>query len=59
VSTAKHYRPGQVRHQHRQLQHADWPKKYGTHSVDVDGELARLDADGYRPLRAAATAQAR
>lgn len=24
---------------------------YGTHSVDVDGELAQLDADGYRPLR--------
>ena len=24
---------------------------YGTHSVDVDGELAKLDADGYRPLR--------
>jgi hypothetical protein len=24
---------------------------YGTHSVDIDGELARLDADGYRPLR--------
>jgi hypothetical protein len=23
---------------------------YGTHSVDVDGELAKLDADGYRPL---------
>jgi hypothetical protein len=32
---------------------------YGSYSVDVDGELARLDADGYRPLRAAATAQAR
>ena len=26
---------------------------YGTHSVDVDGELAKLDSDGYRPLRAA------
>jgi hypothetical protein len=25
---------------------------YGTHSVDIDGELAKLDADGYRPLRA-------
>jgi len=25
---------------------------YGTHAVDVDGELAQLDADGYRPLRA-------
>jgi TnpA family transposase len=25
---------------------------YGTHTVDVDGELAKLDADGYRPLRA-------
>jgi TnpA family transposase len=27
---------------------------YGTHSVDIDGELAKLDADGYRPLRPAA-----
>jgi hypothetical protein len=25
---------------------------YGTHSVHVDGELAKLDSDGYRPLRA-------
>jgi hypothetical protein len=25
---------------------------YGTHSVDIDGDLAKLDADGYRPLRA-------
>lgn len=24
---------------------------YSTHSVDGDGELAQLDADGYRPLR--------
>ena len=24
---------------------------YGTHSVDIDGELAKLDSDGYRPLR--------
>jgi hypothetical protein len=24
---------------------------YGTHSVDIDGELAELDTDGYRPLR--------
>ena len=24
---------------------------YGTHSVDIDGELAQLDTDGYRPLR--------
>ena len=31
---------------------------YATHSVDVDGELAKLDADGYRPLRSA-TAEAR
>jgi hypothetical protein len=23
---------------------------YGTHSVDIDGGLAQLDADGYRPL---------
>ena len=29
---------------------------YGTHAVDVDSELAKLDADGYRPLRAASTA---
>jgi hypothetical protein len=29
---------------------------YGTHSVDIDGELAQLDADGYRPLRLADTA---
>jgi hypothetical protein len=27
---------------------------YGTQSVDIDGELAQLDADGYRPLRLAA-----
>jgi hypothetical protein len=26
---------------------------YGTHSVDIDGELAGLDTDGYRPLRLA------
>ncbi|MEV0329112.1 hypothetical protein AB0H63_22095 [Micromonospora echinospora] len=24
---------------------------YGTHSVDIDGELAQLNHDGYRPLR--------
>src|SRR6476620_6719510 len=24
---------------------------YGTHSVNIDGELAQLDTDGYRPLR--------
>jgi hypothetical protein len=24
---------------------------YGTHSVDIDGELAKLGTDGYRPLR--------
>ncbi|WP_165449334.1 hypothetical protein [Krasilnikovia cinnamomea] len=24
---------------------------YGTHSVGIDGELAQLDASGYRPLR--------
>ncbi len=29
---------------------------YGTHSVDVDGELAKLDSDGYRPLRAGSLA---
>jgi hypothetical protein len=26
---------------------------YGTHSVGIDGELALLDIDGYRPLRLA------
>ncbi|GAA4968859.1 hypothetical protein GCM10025331_72290 [Actinoplanes utahensis] len=26
---------------------------YGTHAVDIDGELAQLDVDGYRPLRLA------
>jgi hypothetical protein len=31
---------------------------YGAHSVDVDGELAKLDSGGYRPLRATAAAQA-
>jgi hypothetical protein len=35
-----------------------WPTRhenarfYGAHSVGIDGELAMLDADGYRPLRA-------
>ena len=24
---------------------------YGTHTVDIDRELAKLDSDGYRPLR--------
>ena len=28
---------------------------YGTHTIDIDGELAKLDTDGYRPLRAPAT----
>jgi hypothetical protein len=23
---------------------------YGTHTVGIDGELAKLDTDGYRPL---------
>jgi TnpA family transposase len=31
---------------------------YGTHSVDVDGELAKLGSDGYRPLRAATATEA-
>ena len=31
---------------------------YGTHSVDVDGELAKFDSDGYRPLRAATATEA-
>jgi hypothetical protein len=26
---------------------------YGSHAVDIDGELAKLDSDGYRPLRPA------
>lgn len=36
-----------------------WPTRhenvhfYGTHSADVDGELAKPDADGYRPLHSA------
>jgi hypothetical protein len=29
---------------------------YGTHSVDIDGELAQFDADGYPPLRPAEVA---
>jgi len=29
---------------------------YGTHTIDIDGELAKLDADGYRPLRTSAAA---
>lgn len=28
---------------------------YGSHAVDIDGELAKLDTDGYRPLRLAET----
>ena len=37
-----------------------WPTHHedirfcGTHSVDVDGELAKLGSDGYRALRATA-----
>jgi hypothetical protein len=31
---------------------------YGTHFVDIDGELAQLDTDGYRPLRLALVAAA-
>jgi TnpA family transposase len=31
---------------------------YGTHSVDVPGELAKLGTDGYRPLRTATAAEA-
>jgi len=31
---------------------------YGSHSVDIDGELAQLDTDGYRPLRRDGTAAA-
>ncbi|MDQ1247558.1 MAG: hypothetical protein QG597_1928 [Actinomycetota bacterium] len=32
---------------------------YGTHTVDVDRELAALDTDGYRPQRPAATSPQR
>ncbi|WP_091641637.1 hypothetical protein [Micromonospora pallida] len=41
---------------HEVLAHI-WPTQhenvhfYGTHSVDINGELAQLDTDGYRPLR--------
>jgi TnpA family transposase len=31
---------------------------YGTHSVEVDGELAKLDSDGYRPLRTTTATEA-
>ena len=31
---------------------------YGSHSVDIDSELAKLDNDGYRPLRLAEVAAA-
>ncbi|MEV0397494.1 hypothetical protein [Polymorphospora rubra] len=31
--------------------HRDDAHYCGTHSVDIDGELAQLDADGYRTLR--------
>ena len=40
-----------------------WPSRhedahfYATHSVDVDGVLAKLGADGYRPLRLAAAVE--
>ncbi len=30
---------------------------YGTHSVDVAGELAKLGSDGYRPLKLSAEQQ--
>nr|WP_305025514.1 Tn3 family transposase [Actinoplanes sp. ATCC 53533] len=33
-------------------------RRLGTHSVDIDGELAQLDTDGYRPLRRDGTAAA-
>jgi len=29
---------------------------YGTYTVDIDDELAKLDTDGYRPLRTPAAA---
>ena len=42
--------------------HTDFPhtanaERSRTHSVDVAGELAKLDSDGYRPLRTAAGAE--
>jgi hypothetical protein len=40
------------------LAHQENVHFYGTHSVDIDGELAQLDADGYRPLRLPGAARA-
>jgi len=31
---------------------------YGSHAIDLAGELAKLDADGYRPLRSPTPASA-
>ncbi len=31
--------------------HHDNGNFFGTNTVDIDGELAKLDTDGYRPLR--------
>ncbi len=55
--------PRRAGHRRRRAGHI-WPTHhenvhfYGTHSVDVDGELAKLDSDGYRPLRAATATEA-
>ena len=40
------------------LAHQENVHFYGTHSVDIDGELAQLDADGYWPLRLPGAASA-
>jgi hypothetical protein len=56
-------RPAGVRRRDVVLVHI-WPTRhenvhcYGTHSVDIDGELAQLDNDGYRQLRLAQAAAA-
>ncbi|MEH0825660.1 MULTISPECIES: hypothetical protein [unclassified Micromonospora] len=43
---AEHALPTHIRPTHHGNVHF-----YGTHSVHTDGELAQLDADGYRPPR--------
>jgi hypothetical protein len=46
-------RAGRGRHGTSGPTHHENVHFYGTHSVDIDSELAQLDADGYRPLRTA------
>ena len=42
-------------HRHQRDRHLDQrvqrPRFFGTITVDINGELAKLDTDGYRPLR--------